>query len=487
MQSQNYLGIYLSKDTATVLCLGLQGHDKNVLGCFSVSAEKTEGQSSPDLLELAGLIARGCAERELQFSEVAVALDCAMFMQHDVHSEFDDPKQIAATIKFDTEEALGTDITDVATAFKIASTDQTGSELAVFTAQRKILSEIILSLQSNNIDPVTVEPDVNCLSRFICQNVSLSEPQQGGTFFGIFSHHNGYLIVPGVPGSQKQSAVRTFLVGATQNRGELLERHLPIATTLLNAGKPINCIKVFDSAGSVNCQQLGEKLGVEADYVDFADSAGTSPQTLADCDDPVGFAIAYGAALAHLEKAQSINFRNDFMPYMGRKLRLQKAVKFLSISVTVLLLVLGLYLQLQLFQKNKPRSRLRDKFAKDYSAVMLGKKLPARSDPVKKLAGELRRIRSVKSGQLSATGEESVSAKLNLVLEAFNKCASQIDLNINSIIITTKTISIVGDTSGRKNTIKLRQAIEKAGLKILKDNLELKGGRDNFRITVEPR
>ena len=165
MEGQNYLGIYLSKAAATVVCLKSQGRSYNVLGCFSVSAEGAEEQN-PQVL--AGLIAQGCAERELKFSEVAVALDCAMFMQHNVNSEFDDPKQIAATIRFDTEEALATDISDVAIAFSITSSDQTGSGVTVFTAQRKVLSDILLALQSNNIDPVTIEPDVNCLSRFIC-------------------------------------------------------------------------------------------------------------------------------------------------------------------------------------------------------------------------------------------------------------------------------------------------------------------------------
>ncbi len=76
-----------------------------------------------------------------------MALDCAMFMQHNVHSEFSDPKRIAATVRFDTEEALATDITDVAIAFRITSSDDSGSNLTVFTAQRKVLSDVLGALQ----------------------------------------------------------------------------------------------------------------------------------------------------------------------------------------------------------------------------------------------------------------------------------------------------------------------------------------------------
>jgi len=481
---QNHLGIYLSKDRATIVCLGSPSRDAKVLGCFSVSIEQQQEQNQQ---VLANLIAQGCAEKEWQFSEVAVALDCAMFMQHNMHSEFNKPKQIAATVRFDAEETLATDISNVAIAFKITSSDESGSELTVFTAQRKILSDILVSLQSNNIDPVTIEPDINCLSRFIGQNVSLLEPQQGMTLFGLLSSRRGYFVT--CSRSQKKSTMRTFLVGPTQDRNELLTRQTLITTNLTEAGEPIDYLKISDSTNSVNYQQLSEKLGIEVGIVDLAASARVEPQTLADCGDPVNFAIAYGAALAHLEKAPSINFRNDFMPYQGKKRRLLRTVKFLSISVSVLLLTLGLYFQTQLLTVNKAQSSLRDKFAPQYLAVMPGKKqLPDKfSQAVADLGSELRRVRDVKAGLFIVKGEESVSAKLTVVLEALNKYAPQTDLNIDSISVTTRSISIVGDASSPSGTQKLREALIETNLGNLQDRLSpTKSGRHSFSITIAP-
>lgn len=478
-KDQNYLGIYLSRDSATVVCLGLEGSKTNVLGCFSVSIEEPELQTPA---ELARLVAEGCASRQLQFSEAVVALDCSMFMQHDIHSEFSDPKQVAATIRFDAEEALAMDITELAIAFKIISTDQTGSELGVFTAQRKVLSDILLSFQRNNIDPVAIEPDVNCLSRYIGQNV----PFGGGShrLFCVLSRRNGYFI--SFADSHQSSAVRTFLVTSAQDRSELLAREVPVTVALAGTNEPISEIKVFDSSGRAGYEQLGEQFGIEAGSVELAGAAGVSEEALGALTDHVDFVIAYGAALCGAERGESVNFRSYFMPYQGRKVRLQKAVKLLSIAVGVLILAVGLYFQMQLFQKNRYRKQLRAKFERQYSAVMFGK-APPKSNPAQKLARELRRIRDVKSGQLSVTGEESVSAKLTLVLEAFNKCAAQTNLNIDSISITTNTISITGDTSSRRNTLKLFEAIEGGKLDVLTQRLDAKGGRDNFRITVAPR
>jgi len=484
VEAQNHLGIYLSKDRAAVVCLGSPSRDGKVLGCFSICLEE---QAEQNQQVLANLIAQGCAEREWQFTEVSVALDCAMFMQHNTHSEFSNPKQIAATVRFDTEEALATDISNVAIAFMITSSTESGSELTVFTAQRKILSDILLSLQSNNLDPVSIEPDVNCLSRFVGQNVSLPESQSSATLFGLLSSRRGYFVT--CSGSQKISAMRTFLVGPTQDRNELLTRQTLITTNLTEAGEPIHLLKVYDSTNSVNYQRLSEKLGIEVGIIDLVASAGIEPQVLADHADPVDFAIAYGAALAHLEKAPSINFRNDFMPYQGKKRRLQRALKFASVSFTVLLLALGLYFQTQLLTVNRGRNSLYNKFAQQYLAVMPGEtKLPAGfSEAVSKLGSELRRIRDVKAGLFSVKGEESVSSKLTLVLEALNKYATQIDLNIDSISVTTRSISIAGETSNASSTQKLREALIATNLGSLQDRItSTKDGRSSFNINIVP-
>jgi len=480
VEGQNYLGIYLSKGSATVVCLDSQGREGNILACFTISVEKPE-QSKPQAL--AGLIAQACAERELTFSDVAVALDSTLFMQHSVHSEFADAKQIAATVRFDTEEALSTDISDAAVAFEIAASGDNGSELTVFTAERKILSEVLLSLQSNNIDPVTVEPDVKCLSRYISQDVSLTRDSQ--CLFGILSQRSGYFLA--FAKSRQAPAVRTFLIAPKQDRCDLLAREVPLTIALVGSGEPVDCLKVFDSTSSVNHQQLAERLGIEVGGIDLIESVGLASDVLSDGTGCVDFAIAYGAALAHFDKVPSTNFRNDFMPYQGKKLRLQKALKVMSMSVSVLMVAFGVYVSSQLWRTNKDRGELRNKFKPDYMAVMAGKAMPGKSrEVVGKLGRELTRIRKLKKGIIDPGGEESVPAKLALVLEAFNKCAAPTRLRVDRITITAKNIRIDGSTSSRKNTRKLFQAI-KESLEILRFDYSLKGGRDNFHITVAPK
>lgn len=479
-KDQNQLGIYLGKNSATVLCPEMPQKVSGISESFSVAVEPQDEQN---LQQLISLIAEKLAAKELVFSNVTVALGCAMFIQHNVHSEFSDQKQIMQTIRFDTEETIAMDISDLAVAFRMTSVGKAGSELSVFTARKKLLSEILLCLQNNSLDPVSIEPDVNCLSRFIQRNVIL--PQDSGAFFYLLSQHSGYFIA--FSETQKILALRTFLLSDSQNRTELLKREISVANALIGSAETANAINVFDSTGSVDYQQLGEAIGGEVVAVDVLKTAAVETATLTDAIDPVNYAIACGAVLDGEEKDSTVNFRNDFMPYQGIKRRMQKAIKILSVSVTIFMLTVGVYFQLQLLQENKYRSRLRKRFTKDYSAVMFDKKPSSKSKPTKKLAGELRRIRDVKSGQLSITGQGSASAKLTLILEAFNKIAARTKLNIDTINIGAKSISISGDTSSRKNTLKLFEAIKKNRLNIIQQRLDSKGGRDNFSISVVPK
>jgi hypothetical protein len=498
VQPNSFLGIYLAKDHATVVCVEVKGRERRLAGCFSVSVEQTE---QPDPQALAQRIAAGCTERHFKFTETAVALDCTMFMQHSVHSEFSDFKKIAQTVRFDTEEALGTDATDVAIAFKIDSVDKTGSNLSVFTAPKKLLGELLAALQTETIDPVSVEPDVSCLARFVCQNVSL--PAEARPLFAFLSRRSGYFLTPLVSVWQAVSptpavAMRTFLL-SEQNRTDLLTRQVSMTVPLLQVAGTVNRLEVFDAVNSVDCDDITKKLTIQTESIDLIastlrplgaaedGSSGVAAENLADCSDMVELAIAYGAAIVQLDLPQNANWRSDFMPYQAKVQRLQNTLKFLSAVAVVFILAVGFYGLIQAMQVNKYRSQLRVKFAKEFSSVMFGQSAPDKSkEAVRRLGTALRRIKEGQKG-FSLTGEEAVAGKLSMVFEAFNKCASATGLNIESINITDKTITINGDTSGPDSTLKVFEALKQAGLNVLQQRISSEGGRSNFGVTVEPK
>ena len=487
METRHYLGIHIGKESATVVCLDAQQKDGKVVGCFSVSLE---GKQDANPHALAGLVAQGCAERNWDRSDVAVALDCATYMQHDVHSEFTDSRKIAATVRFDTEEALSTDATGMAIAFRMDAHGEHGSDLTVFTVQKNVLSEMLISLQSHGIDPVTVEPDVISLSTFLAGKVSPTQAGPGRTLFALLSMRGGYLVLSGRQtdqGTPMAPMVRTFLVAPSQNRSQAITREVMMTTALGRSGQPINRIAVFDGAGAVDCQQLGQRTGIETSSIDLLQSVQIDADQMSRCGDAVGFAIAYGAALATFEKEHAANFRNDFMPYQGKKRRLEQALKYFSVAVIVLLISVALYFQTQLFGWNKYRRQLHNKLAQDYSAVMGVKSLPDRTSVNSKLAAEVRRLHDAKAGVLTASGEKSIPSKLSLVLDVFNKCASETNLKIESISITNQSISVNASTSSRRNTLKVFETAKANGLDVVQERFDPEPGIDKFIISLAPK
>ncbi len=480
MESGNHLGIYWSKNKATVVCLAPPGRARKVLDCFSVSVESEEqGQQT-----LADRIVQMCRQRKLKFTDVAVALDCASFMQHVVHSEFSDPKRIAATVRFDTEEALATDISEMAVAFRIASPGAEGANLDVFTAQRATLSEILLSLQSHGIDPVAVDPDVCCLARCLVEYGKTAEPSERSTLYALLSDSRGYLVV--MSAAPQTAVLRTFLLGSAQERTAVLARETLVTTALADTDHPVDRLCVFDAQGGIRTEPLHERTGLQVSACDPAALAGLKSGDVTEGVNALDFALACGAALAPAEKADTVNLRNDHMPYLGRKRRVQNAVRLLSLAVTILLLAVGVFFHSQLIRVNKQREGLRDKLELDYLAVMPGEtKLPTpMKQAVDKLGAELRRLRADKTGMIE---QGSIAGKLTLVLQGIVGCARQTDLNIRSIAITGTSIVVIGDTSSRDSTVNgLRAAMEKVGLKIDRMGVQPEGGRDTFSITLVP-
>lgn len=483
MESQNRIGIYLRNDRATVVCLASQGREKKLLGCFSVFADESAESSRQSL---ADRIAQECKQRRFKFAEAYVALDCTLFMQHRVHSDFGDYKKIAATVRFDTEEALATDVSDMAVAFRIVSSADDGSTLDVFTVQRDVLSDVLLSLQSNGIDPITVGPDVCCLSHYLGEYGRSDENEASGVLYAFLSDSRGYLI--GMPAnSDDASTLRAFPVGPAQERTALLTREALVTAALAENAGPAEKMCISDVSGQLDVQTLGERVGLQVDDCGTTAMADVEPDQIADCANGVDFALAYGAALGQSPKDVSVNFRNDHMPFLGKKLRVQKAVRFLSISLAILFLAVGIYFQAHLMRVNRGRVALRARLEPDYLAVMLNKReLPEKMDrALRDVEGELRRVRQGRSGEW--TDQASTPARLAQVLMALNACATQTDVNIRTITIGSNIV-ISGDTNTRSSHIAVLDALEEVGLSRDSSGVTPQDdGRIVFTATLKPR
>jgi hypothetical protein len=303
--------------------------------------------------------------------------------------------------------------------------------------------------------------------------------------FGVLSGRSGYLMAPHDNGinSGRAARVRTFLVGSAKDRGGLLVREAIMTTALTEQTEPISRFGIFDSTGTVDYQQIGERLGIEAALIELVDPAG---QTLEGID-PVDFAIAYGAAVAHADKTPTVSFRDDFMPYQGKKVKMKKTLNYFSISITVLLFAVGLYFQTRMFSVNGYRAKVREKFAQDYAVAMSNIKLPDNL-PIQKAVERLSKVKSrLEKGPSVTSAENSVESKLVTVLNAFIKSPKQTELSITKVSIGARSITISGWTSSMANTNKFFATVRESGLDIDQENVVIEDGKSKFSIEVLPK
>lgn len=482
MEQNKYLGIYIASDKTTAVLAAKNAGKIEVLDCFCVRPEtpqqQTESQPAPKFTfsEMAAKVAAACAEKRFVFSNVAVAIDCRLYRQQKLHSEFQEYRQIAQTIRFDAEEALAVDAAQTAIAFEIIGKQMSGSDVAAFAAGADVMTEIINSLQSNKLDPVTIEPDAICLRRIV-------DDMAQSVIVAAVSQTKCFMICP--TGSDGKAIVRSFLTAPAQNKTALFAGQIMLSKSALNAQKGTDAIKVYDTTGKIELNALGEQTSMTAESLDINQKISLpAEENLNDCEF-LELIIAAGAAGGLAGRTDKVDFRADFMPYQGKKAAIEKIVKMAGIGLSSLFVVLGILMQMHYYGVGKNISKIDAKFKAEYIIAMPGARFPTSREAVRKLKSEINKIKDVKSGLLSASGEDSVEAKLTYLFEALNSVPKNIDINMDKITVTTKTMVITGSTN-LGGHLQLFGAFDKHP-KLTKGSAtyEPKDGRDNFRLTID--
>jgi hypothetical protein len=471
------LGIYLSKDRATAVVLSHKGSHVEISGCLTVTAEPPDADENEPIFSLASRVAQALAARRLSYGDVAVSLDCASYTQHNLHSDFTDHKQIGNTIAFDAEEALACDATEMALAFNVTATDDHGSNVTVFTSDRRQLAEQLSQLQRENLDPTVIEPDILCLARYIEQNFTL--PGESSPLFVVASDRACYII--NLQGSPLGPLARSFILGESQDLTTVLRREIPLTIASLKPARPINGIFIMSRPDDIDLSAISESTGIETHSINLSRMVRAGGSAVADCKSEADFAIAYGAALGQVKRTRTSDFRRSFAPYQGKRLILQRSLRAISIFATISLVTLGIYFQLKVIRRNDYVSRLKTKLVKDFSAVT-GKTPSSKRAISRQLAAELTKA---ESGMKGGGDENSVTAKLTHTLEALHSSPKSVDLKITSINIT-RLVKVSGDTNSKASTLAMLKSFkDKAKLEKTSERFSSDKGRDKFDVTFE--
>ncbi len=475
MEQQNRLGIHLTADRATAVVVGL--HDQQVQAAFSV---RTDEQASASLAEQ---IAQQLAARNLACAEVFVALDSSLITQHRLRSEFTDLKQIQATIRFDVEEALATDASGMAIASWITDRDDQGSDVAVFSADRALLAAFLDDLQAHDLDPTVIEPDLVCLARRLEEH---PDPPAETTLFVLLAERACYIIGPAH--AQGAPAVRSFLWSPVQDRSAVLSREIPLTLASWNGKHAVEHVALIGHTDGLDTERMAQAVHRPVHPVAVADLLPLAPAEMLDAD-PVGLLAACAAAPA--PRLKQADLRSDFAPFLGKRVRVQRFLRVAAIALMILFCLLAFEFRRQAQTYKQHAGALWSKLEVDYEQAMMGKKPSEGEAPHKYLD---RVLRGMKKDSRNVGDEDSIPARLTYILEAVNQAMgaeetqnpNAIDLQIQSLSLTTRTMKLTGTTGSRTQTMSLLNALSShPRLNKVAETMFADGTRDGFTVTVE--
>lgn len=443
--------MYLSSNSATAAMLSAAGHAARCEKCFTLRADSTQDSESR-LSWLISQTAKKISDLDLKFDELTLSIDCGMYAQHDIQSEFTDRKQIEATIAFDAEEAVATDANELAVTFNITGKNKLGANVTVFTSKRELIVNILEQFKTASLDPIYVEPDIVCLDRYL-KNIMPAE-NSNNTLEVVIAPSMCYMICPS--SEEFGPSIRSFLIYPEQDIVKILQRQIPITLAALapKSENEITAVRLTGNTDGIDINRLKETTGLNVGIEKLWNGSPIEEGT-----DESSLAIAYGCALCEPTKSEPADFRKSFLPFEGKKRMLQKSFKLLMTYLTVLLIALGAHFQLKVMKINSAINEIDKRSKEDYSAVMFGKKPKSQPSVATQLMTAAKNIK--KQGGMSVGDETSVPAQLTYIVQAINTLPDSVKLEINKITISARSITIIGSTQNRRQSLALLDAIKK--------------------------
>lgn len=472
MDSNIVLGIALGRQEAVAAVVDTSKPEPQAADFIFIKAESSESGGAP----LGAAIARAIRNRNLLYKEAVVSVRSDFYAQYPLRSSFCDPRQIDHTIKYDAEEAAAADASTLAVAYEILNSRQDGSDVMVYAADRQTLTDLLLDLQGEGVDPVMMEPEAVSLARaldLLCPAFS-----ESGTLFVWLCQDQCLLL----KNTNKGRGVyfRRVLLAGKEDLTEPLMRQIQLTLAGWSCDEPIESVVLTGQTAHIRPNVLSEKLSHPVTVEDVNQPGDPSA-------DPTLTSAAWGAALAAIHRGRRADFRRDFMPYQGQRKLFQKSLRLLSVSLTVILAAVGLYFQMKSFRLQHYITQLDEKLAIEYKGCMYGQAPPAGQPIVTRLRNVLRQARQRQEG-FGGGDDNSVPARLTFLLEALNKTPPSVDMQVQQISITERTLRLLGDTDGRRSTLLLLDEFKKhPKLEVESNQISPAPPRDKFEILLQTK
>ncbi len=477
MESISCLGMTMTGDSLTAVVLNAQSGGRLRVSDVLTIENPVDSEETP--LPLPEQLYRRIQQKSIKYEQMCVARHAGEYTQHQLHSEFTEFRQISQTIRFDAEEAMATDVSDLAIAFHITSIEENGSDIAVFTTSRSRISLDLNELLSRKFDPAMIEPDLVTLARYLDHGFEMAS--HPGRLYAVLHEGVCYLMCPGQNG--QAPCLRSFLIRRGTGIEMIFKREVMMTLASLGGRVSVEELHLTGDLKGLDVKSLSGHVGLPVETFSLLETKAIQFDDPVKSN-PVSFAIAAGAALGEIFGDYRTDFREDFSPYLGKRKIMQKLGLVISASITLALLAVAVFFQFQSFRDNRDASRLQDHLEEQFRRVM-GTSYETNYGRIDtKLRREVNKLEKANRG-LFAGDDESVPAKVTYVLEALNELPPSVDLNIDEISLSSGNISVRGDTASAAQTRMLFSQFDKhPRLERINEVLKEAGARHSFSVNL---
>ncbi|MBN1765712.1 MAG: hypothetical protein JW860_10675 [Sedimentisphaerales bacterium] len=467
----------ISSDNTTVPGLNLLHQESENPAPGNQSDASVDPEQSCLLIDK---ISRTIHNTYTRVSPISLALGGSFYQSQSHHSQFTQTQQIDETLRYDIEEDFAIDSDNIALCYKKKASPENdledGSDLLVFTSDRKILTDILNRFEQADLDALTTEPDcVSWLHFLQSRNVCSKLSAEQSLIAAGWTSENLYILV--LDASGQPVLARSLLCSGAAQALDLLSGEIARTRATLPAGQQPRLL-------------LYHPVDLDANEMNkIAQHNKLKPLPLPDID--MAGACAAGAAIGWLNHQNTTtDFRKDNL--QAKTLVTGRKHALLGLGTVISLLMLTWILIMSMHSRNF--HQMQNEAEKDlinaWKLAFPGKST-AKLDP-RKIPGDIRgRLKEVKQkyGAYDVNSQpDTASNTLRLLFQALNQAEEKgvlpeaFDLQIKNISVDGDSATLDGSVPDMVSLEMLQKAFETPDTQLEISSLSIRdAGSDSQR------
>jgi len=438
------LGIHYTDSNATVVWVQKQDKHFSIAPVAAVTAGTADNQpgrresSGPaESLSMIEQLALQVKQQAPAHVPVVLSMSGDLYQSQLHHSQFEQPRQIQQTLRYDIEDEFAIDVESVAFCCQTIPSDSAGTDLMVFTCNRDILQPLLNQFERADLDALVAQPDVQSWLHFLHHQAHLPADQScvvlawaNDTIYMLFLDRQHQMILQRSFPAPPDQVAELLRVEWKRCLFSLSDSQAPTHLAFHPQGLDQKLIESLAQQCDLQCHPLPA--------LDFATDATDA------C--PV---FAAGAAIGYLNLEHSVDFRLDNLPSKTLTRTRHRAVYALVASACAFMLawiiVLNTYAQKYQSMTRQTDSDIRKAWEIAHADIPF----PIETKNLKQshLEKIKRMIRQRQDNvfrmyrpQSGRTAPDSAGNTFQLILETLNQLPDDFDLKINSLGVNPEKV-----------------------------------------------